>query len=286
MKTREDKFSRVNNLYYDEFGRPNGILLVNKPAGMSSHDVVNITRKDLSFKKVGHAGALDVFASGLLLVLVGRATKLSNDFLNKDKAYVTRVVFGVKTTTQDPEGQIIATDKEIILDEEKITNVLKSFEGGYEQFVSIFSSVKVNGKKLRKVLREPNWSYELIITEAGRTIRLTNNNESENQYNIEVPKRKIIIYEIKLIEFGKICGNELPFLDLDVQQEFYYADIYVKTSKGTYIRQLGEDIAERLGTIGALASLDRVELAEWSKQEAIELEHIKDYSKKLESVSL
>lgn len=284
--TREDKFSRLNNLYYDEFGRPNGILLVNKPAGISSHDVVNRTRKDLSFKKVGHAGALDVFASGLLLILIGRATKLSNDFLTKDKAYITRVVFGIRTTTQDPEGEIVNTDLDLQLTEPQVIDALNAFAGGYEQYVSIFSSVKVGGKKLRKVLRDPHWSYKVTETENSKTLNLVNKHDDTNTYTIEIPKRKINIYDIHLIKSGSLAAKDLPFIEMPKDQTYFYADIYVKCSKGTYIRQLGEDIGTKLNTVAALAELDRVELADWSKEDAIELDDIKKHALKIESVSL
>jgi tRNA pseudouridine55 synthase len=274
MKTSDGKFSKVNDLYYDEFGRPNGILLVNKPSGISSHDVVDHTRRVLNFKKVGHAGALDVFASGLLLVLVGRATKFSNDFLNKDKAYVARVVFGIKTSTQDPEGDVLEEDPNLKLSEAAVVDALKSFAGGYDQYVSIYSSVKVDGKKLRKVLREPNWQHEIIETATSKTLKFKNINAPEKEYSLDVPKREIKIYEIKLLHFGKLEALELPFRNLQKGSEYFYADIYVKCSKGTYIRQLGEDIGARLNTGAALASLDRTEMAEWKESDAIEMNEI------------
>lgn len=277
--TREGKFSQVNNIYFDEFGRPNGILLVNKPAGISSHDIVNITRRDLSYKKVGHAGALDVFSSGLLLILVGRSTKLSNEFLNKDKAYVARVVFGIATTTQDPEGDVVANDPNLSLTEEQVIATLNSFSGGYNQYVSIYSSVKVDGKKLRKVLREANWTHEVIETSEQKVLKFRNISMPEKEYELIVPQRPIKIYEIKLENFGKLSGSELPFKNLEPEQEYYFADVYVKCSKGTYIRQLGEDIGEKLGVAAALATLDRVELANWTKDDAIEVDAIKTFAK-------
>lgn len=280
MMTSTGKFTRVNNLYFDEFGRPSGILLVNKPAGISSHDVVYRTRRDLGFKKVGHAGALDVFSSGLLLILVGRATKLSNDFLNKDKAYIAKVVFGIQTTTQDPEGEVVQQDSKLELTQAKVEAALQSFSGGYDQYVSIYSSVKVNGKKLRKVLREQNWEHQLIEENDERILKFKNINDPENGYSLKIPKRKINIYEIKLLNFGKIEALQLPFKGLLKGSEYYYADVYVKCSKGTYIRQLGEDIGAKLGTCAALATLDRVELADWTKNDAIELDGIKDCAKK------
>ncbi len=96
----------VNNLKRDEFGRPSGIVAVNKPAGVTSHDLVDKLRKQLGTKKVGHAGALDVFADGVMIYLIGKSTKLSDKLMHLDKEYVTTIILGIATDTQDTEGKV------------------------------------------------------------------------------------------------------------------------------------------------------------------------------------
>lgn len=132
----------LNKIEIDEFNRPNGLLAINKPAGITSHDVVDQVRKKFKTKRVGHAGALDPFATGVLLILVGTFTKLSEKLILENKEYKARILFGVSTDTQDPEGKVLKTQM-VKLESKDIETTLKSFEGGYEQYVPIFSSVKV-----------------------------------------------------------------------------------------------------------------------------------------------
>jgi len=278
MMTSTSKDIKPNSLYFDEYGRPNGILLVDKPAGVTSHDIVAKTRRDLGYKKVGHAGALDVFSSGLLIILIGKSTKLSDTFLNKDKSYKARIIFGIETETQDPEGEILKLDTENTLNEAELQQVLKSFGNGYSQYVSIYSSVKVGGKKLRKVLREKNWEHEVIESATNKILKFRNINEPAKEYEIEVPRRDIKLYALNLEAFGKIKATDLPFIAMpDPETEFKYADIYVTCSKGTYIRQLAEDIARKAGTVGALATLRRVHIGDWSEADAITSEDISSF---------
>jgi tRNA pseudouridine55 synthase len=265
MKTRY----QLNKLDFDEFGRPSGLLLINKPAGITSHDVVDRVRALLHYKKVGHAGALDVFSSGLLLILVGKATKLSNELLSQDKAYLARVILGIATETQDPEGRVLADRPGLEFVESELTKGLTSFLGGYEQYVSPFSSVKVGGKKLRKVLRDPNFSYQIVNRDQGRFIVLEPKNDSGNIIEIAIPKRQIGIMEIRLDKYGKITSGELPYQKLEPGREYFFADIYVKCSKGTYIRQLAEDLGAVLKAPASLSSLQRTALGENQLEDAI-----------------
>jgi tRNA pseudouridine55 synthase len=279
MKTSPGKFNQVNSLYFDEYGRPNGILLIDKPAGVTSHDIVDVARRALGVRKVGHAGALDVFSSGLLLILVGKATKFSNEFLTQDKAYEARVIFGIETTTQDPEGEVVRVEPQTDLTQARVEQVLGEFAGGYEQYVSIFSSVKVEGKKLRKVLRDPAWTYHLEEFPDKKILHFANRHDPEKKYTLDVPHRPVKIYEIRLIDFGKLKAPALPFKNLpDADAVFYYADVHVKCSKGTYIRQLAEDIGRRLGSAAALANLKRTELGQWKLTDTIKAEDIASFA--------
>lgn len=280
MKTREDLFLNINKLKIDDFGRPSGVLIVDKPADISSHDVVDRVRKILKIKQVGHGGALDVFATGLEIILVGKATKLSNELLSLDKAYEATIMFGVSTTTQDIEGDIVEFIKEEInFDKKEIENTVNSFIGEQDQFVSPFSSVKVNGQKLRKVLRNQSYSYSIKDGDnGGRIIELKHNAENQFNYSISIPKKRITIFEIKAIDFGKVNSNQVKIKNLTSNIDFNICKIFVKCSKGTYIRQLAEDIGKKLNIPTVLIKLDRVAIGKWTKSDTLKFS---DLEKKL-----
>lgn len=129
-----------------------GILLVDKPRGITSHDVVDFIRTRCGLEKVGHAGTLDPMATGLLVILVGGATKKANFFLNDDKTYRAKVVFGIATDTGDSDGKIIA-NKDCSIKEDEVKNILKKFEGEIEQIPPMFSAKRHRGKKLYEYAR-------------------------------------------------------------------------------------------------------------------------------------
>ena len=133
-----------------------GILLINKPTGITSHDVVDKIRRKYEIKKVGHAGTLDPMATGLLIILLGRFTKRSNEFLNCDKAYEGTILLGVNTDTADKEGKITSEKKldEKKLDQEYLEKIFLSFMGESEQIPPMFSAKKINGKPLYKLARK------------------------------------------------------------------------------------------------------------------------------------
>lgn len=271
----------LNKIVYDDFARPSGILLMNKPEGISSHDLVDRVRAHLKTQKVGHAGALDIFSSGLMLILIGKATKMADELLNLDKAYKARVVFGLTNFTQDPEGEIIEFKADILPSKELLLSTLLSFKGEYLQYVSIYSSVKVNGVKLRKILRDHRYKFEVESKDEQKKI-IIKHKESDIIYKtIEVPRRNVKIYEIDYIKSGKINGSELPFKGIDKDLSYGYLDIYVKCSKGTYIRQLALDIAEKLGTKAVLSELERTELGKLTSADALkDVSDIETYSAK------
>lgn len=153
----------------------NGLLIVNKPAGYTSRDIVNIISKKLNTKKVGHTGTLDPIASGVLVVTVGRYTKLGNMLTALDKEYVAEIKLGIKTDTLDITGKTVEEKSYSHLTKEKIENTLKSFIGPYQMEVPIYSAIKVNGKKLYEYAR---------------------NNES-----VKLPVKNVKIEELELLEF-------------------------------------------------------------------------------------
>lgn len=133
----------------------NGLLIINKPKGYTSHDIVNVVRKKLNIKKVGHTGTLDPNATGVLQVLIGTGTKISKYLVEHEKTYVATLALGKKTDTGDSSGNIIEEDNNFInSNKEKIENVLKSFIGKQNQTPPIYSAIKVAGKKLYEYARE------------------------------------------------------------------------------------------------------------------------------------
>lgn len=158
-----------------------GVILINKPKGITSRDVVNEVCKILKTKKVGHTGTLDPIASGVLVVCVGKATKLVDIITSANKEYVATVKLGLLTDTLDLDGEVLKKEK-VAIRKEELSKVLDSFLGTYEQEVPIYSAVKVNGKKLYEYARE------------GKKVNL--------------PKRMV---EIKKIELISLTDEEYKF---------------------------------------------------------------------------
>lgn len=153
-----------------------GIIIINKPKGITSRDVVNETCKILKTKKVGHTGTLDPLATGVLALCIGKATKLVEVLTSSDKEYIATVKLGVLTDTLDTDGKVLKTE-ETLINKNELLNVLNSFVGMYNQEVPIYSAVKINGKKLYEYAR---------------------NNEK-----VVLPKRVVRISNIELLSFSK-----------------------------------------------------------------------------------
>lgn len=132
----------------------NGILVVNKPKGYTSHDIVEILRKKLNIKKIGHTGTLDPNATGVLPILIGHATKTSKYLIEHNKTYIAELRLGEKSETGDLEGEIIETEDVPSLDEKMIERALKAFLGSSKQTPPIYSAIKINGKKAYEYARE------------------------------------------------------------------------------------------------------------------------------------
>ena len=218
----------------------NGVLIVNKPEGITSQGTVSKIKKILNVNKCGHAGTLDPLATGVIPILIGSSTKISKYLIEHDKTYNAIIKLGNQTSTGDREGEIIKTAEVPELNENKIIEVLNSFLGKQIQTPPIYSAIKVDGKKLYEYARE-------------------------NKV-IEIPKREIEIYQIKLIKFDK-PKNTITF--------------EVDCSKGTYIRTLCEDIAIRLGTVGYMESLLRTRVDKFLLDESYTLDDIEKGNFKL-----
>ena len=208
-----------------------GVLIINKPKGYTSYDVVSIVKKKLSISKVGHTGTLDPNATGVLPILVGKATKISKYLIEHNKTYVAELRLGEKSATGDIEGEIVERKSIPNLKENKIKETLETFLGKQMQKPPIYSSIKINGKKAYEYARK------------GQTV--------------EIEPRKIEIMEISLIKFE---NNIITFS--------------TSCSKGTYIRVLCEDIAEKLGTVGLMQNLIRTRVDKFDIKDSFTLENV------------
>lgn len=212
----------------------NGILIVDKPKQYTSQDVCSKVKK-IYGTKVGHTGTLDPMATGVLPLLLGDGTKLSEYLTNHDKTYEAVLKLGIQTDTLDSEGQVVEEQEvpENSVNIEKIQEVLKGCTGKQVQTPPIYSAIKVNGKKL----------YEYART--GK--------------KVEIPQRVIEIYTMELLEINQV-EKEVRFK--------------VACSKGTYIRTLCETIAQKLGTIGYMKELKRMRVGEFTLSQAITIEEL------------
>jgi tRNA pseudouridine55 synthase len=131
-----------------------GVLLIDKPTGLTSHDVVDRVRRKLKMKRIGHAGTLDPMATGLLIILVGKATKLSQYLMSLDKAYRGTITLGETTNTYDAEGEVMMTKPVPKISQTEVQEVLNSFVGDQYQTPPMFSAVKINGQPLYKMARK------------------------------------------------------------------------------------------------------------------------------------
>ena len=191
-----------------------GFLLIDKESDYTSRDVCNIIAKIFDAKKVGHAGTLDPFATGLLIVALNNATKTLTYIEGQYKSYEATLSLGKKTSSGDLTGEEIESKDIPNITEEDVKNIFNSLIGESEQTVPKTSAVHVNGRKL--------YHYAHLNQE------------------VELPKRTIDIKELELLEFN------LPVIRFKTT-----------VSKGTYVRTLGETIAEKLGTVGHLTALRR-----------------------------
>lgn len=182
----------------------NGILLIDKPSGMTSHDVVDIVRKKLSIRKVGHAGTLDPMATGLLVVLVGNATKKSDDFMNSDKYYRAQVLFGTVTDTGDLDGRVLEK-RECSIKKEEILDIVKKFRGDMMQIPPMFSAKKHKGKKLYEYARIGLEVKRLPEKITIKKLELTSFNGSEAVFEIWCSKGTYI--RQLAVDMGEALGT-------------------------------------------------------------------------------
>jgi tRNA pseudouridine55 synthase len=216
---------------------PDNILLIDKPSGMTSHDVVNIIRRQKDMQRIGHAGTLDPLATGLLIILVGReATRQQDSFMKQDKEYECTARFGITTDTYDMGGKVLTEFDPTNLTQEKIENVLPKFRGSIEQTAPAYSAIKIAGERLYDKARKGTIAQD------------------------DLPRRQVIIHQLILKSFTQSA-------------EKVEATFTIACSSGTYIRSLIYDIGQELGVGATVTQLRRTKIGNYSVNDAQPIEN-------------
>ena len=223
----------------------NGIIVIDKPKDYTSRDIVNIVSKKLNTKKVGHTGTLDPLATGVLVLPIGRALKVSELLTSNTKEYIAEVILGYETDMLDITGTEIKRNIPNVTKEE-LLKVLKSYIGKYNQEVPLYSAVKVGGRKLYEYAR----SGTPVIP----------------------PSKEVEVYSLELISDLKHIKGAVEFT------------IRCEVSKGTYIRSLIRDIAYSLNTYGTMKNLIRTKQGIFTLKDAYTLKDIEENNYKLLSI--
>lgn len=207
------------------------ILLIDKPKGITSFDVIRKLRRKLGIRKMGHAGTLDPLASGLMIIGIEKGTKKLNEYLKLDKTYETHILLGIKTTTGDMEGDVIEENKLSCKDVsiKEIEKILDSMVGDIELEVPSYSAIKVKGKRLYKYARE------------GKSVLL--------------PKKIMKIHSFVL---NGISQNKLGCV----------INVNLDVGSGTYIRSISEEIGRKLGFPSTLYELRRIKIGDFNIEDA------------------
>ncbi|BBX26251.1 tRNA pseudouridine(55) synthase TruB [Mycolicibacterium alvei] len=212
-----------------------GLVIVDKPAGMTSHDVVGRCRRLFGTRKVGHAGTLDPMATGVLVVGIERATKILGLLTATDKSYSATIRLGQTTTTEDAEGEVLQSVSAAHVTNEQIESAVAALRGDIEQVPSAVSAIKVGGERSYKLVRE------------GKTV--------------ELAARPVRIHRFEVLAVRGVDD----FVDVDVD---------VDCSSGTYIRALARDVGAALGVGGHLTSLRRTKVGRYGLDEARTLDDL------------
>ena len=210
-----------------------GLVVIDKPAGMTSHDVVAKLRKVLGTRRVGHGGTLDPMATGLLIIGVNAGTKALQFISGADKTYAATIVLGATTVSDDADGDVVSETDASALQDDDIRNALKTFVGAIEQKPSAVSAIKIDGVRAHARVR------------AGE--------------EVDIPARTVNVYSIEV--------GDIRHLDKTIE-----VDIEVSCGTGTYIRAIARDLGEILGVGGFLNALRRTESSGFSIADACDYE--------------
>lgn len=217
-----------------------GLVIVDKPQGMTSHDVVSKIRRIFSTKKVGHAGTLDPMATGVLVLGLERGTKFLAHMVASTKSYAATIRLGAATTTDDREGEKITSaspDQLAAITDAMISDAVEQFRGSIMQRPAAVSAIKIDGKRAHQRVREGE--------------------------KIEIPARPVTISRYDILEIRR----DASFIDIDVE---------VDCSSGTYIRSLARDLGEELGVGGHLTALRRTQVGPFTLDNAATLEKLEE----------
>ncbi|KRF25435.1 tRNA pseudouridine(55) synthase TruB [Phycicoccus sp. Soil803] len=216
---------------------PDGLLVVDKPSGWTSHDVVGRARRLCATRKVGHAGTLDPMATGVLVLGIGRATRLLTFLVGCDKDYTATIRLGQTTITDDAEGEVTATVAADGITPDQLDAAVRELTGDIQQVPSSVSAIKVKGER----------SYHRV--RAGE--------------DVDLPPRPVTVsrFEVRSTRAGDVDG--IPVLDVDVE---------VTVSSGTYVRALARDLGAALGVGGHLTALRRTRVGAFTLDQAHALE--------------
>lgn len=214
------------------------ILLVDKPVGITSFDVIRRLRKSLGIRKMGHAGTLDPLASGLMIIGVGTGTKRLAEYIKLDKVYETQILLGQKRSTSDMEGEVLA-EKELRenVSEHKLIETVDSLVGSLKLPVSSYSAIKQGGVPLYKKVRQ------------GKVID-------------ELPVREMVVHEAEFLGSEAVEINE---------KKFQLVSVRFHVGSGTYIRSLAEELGSRLGYPATVFELRRTKIGPFDIKNASEV---------------
>ena len=233
-----------------------GLLIVDKPQGVTSHDIVAAVRGALHMKRVGHAGTLDPMATGVLVVGFGNATRLLNVIVEHDKTYEATIRLGQRTTTDDADGEIVSTRPAPAMSREALQAVVDArFTGTIEQVPNTYSAIKINGQRAYDLARDgqevrlkarPVTIHEFAVLDARPVLVASGEDRSGDALEGRTP------------EGGESRDGSVPVLDVDVR---------VACSAGTYIRALARDLGEALGVGGHLTRLRRTRVGRYRAED-------------------
>jgi len=216
-------------------GRPvNGLLILDKPAGMSSNGALQRAKRRYDAAKAGHTGSLDPLATGVLPLCFGEATKFSQYVLEADKTYQSQFVLGVSTDTLDADGEVVARADASKIDHDQVTAVIKALEGPLEQVPPMYSALKWDGQPLYKLARQG--------------------------IEVERKRRSVTLHRFDCLQFQP---GEVATVDIEVH-----------CTKGTYVRSLAESVGEALGVPAHVGRLRRVAAGPYTIEQAVTLEQL------------
>ena len=218
---------------------PSGVLLVDKDPGFTSHNAVALSRRILQTKKVGHCGTLDPMATGMLIVVIGKATKMQDLLMCEDKVYTATMKLGVETNSQDADGEVVAEKPTDALSEADIRAAFEHFNGEFDQVPPMYSAVQVGGQRLYDLARQG--------------------------IEVERPPRTITIHHIHLLDY------EITRIDLAAAE----VDFRVHCTKGFYVRTYAHDIGQYLGCGAHLTALRRIRSGKFDIAEAVDVPTLK-----------